>query len=103
MWAEPENLCALLCGRPDLNPHPFSFLCAHQQTHTPSAAEPYANGFFMNVDAGGEETVLKKLQDIQNVKDAYSVYGIYDNVERIEAETMDKLKEVVTWRVRTET
>jgi hypothetical protein len=57
----------------------------------------------MNVDAGGEETVLKKLQDIQNVKDAYSVYGIYDNVERIEAETMDKLKEVVTWRVRTET
>jgi DNA-binding Lrp family transcriptional regulator len=57
----------------------------------------------MNVDAGGEETVLKKLQDVQNVKEAYSVYGVYDIVARIEAETMDKLKEIVTWRVRTET
>ena len=53
---------------------------------------------FMNVDAGGEETVLKELQGIQNVREAYSVYGVYDIVERIEAETMDKLKEIVTWR-----
>jgi DNA-binding Lrp family transcriptional regulator len=55
---------------------------------------------FMNVDAGGEDSVLKELQSIQNVKEAYSVYGVYDIVARIEAETMDKLKEIVTWRVR---
>lgn len=55
---------------------------------------------FMNVDAGGEEDVLKQLRSIQNVKEAYSVYGVYDIVARIEAETMDKLKEIVTWKVR---
>jgi DNA-binding Lrp family transcriptional regulator len=55
---------------------------------------------FMNIDAGGEQEVLKELRSIQNVKEAYLVYGVYDLVARIEAETMDKLKEIVTWRVR---
>ena len=38
--------------------------------------------------------------NIPNVKEAYCVYGAYDMVARIEAETIDKLKEVVTWKVR---
>jgi len=55
---------------------------------------------FMNIDAGGEDEVLKELRNIPNVREAHSVYGVYDIVARIEAETMDKLKEVVTWKVR---
>lgn len=55
---------------------------------------------FMNIDAGGEQEVLKELRNIQNVKEAHLVYGVYDLVARIEAETMDKLKEIVTWKVR---
>ena len=54
---------------------------------------------FMNIDAGGEQEVLKELRNIQNVKEAHLVYGVYDLVARIEAETMDKLKEIVTWKV----
>ncbi len=55
---------------------------------------------FMNIDAGGEQEVLKALRSIENVKEAYLVYGVYDLVAKIEAETMDKLKELVTWKVR---
>lgn len=55
---------------------------------------------FMNIDAGGEQDVLNTLRSIENVKEAHLVYGVYDLVARIEAETMDKLKEVVTWKVR---
>jgi len=55
---------------------------------------------FMNIDTGGEQEVLKQLQGIPNVKEAHLVYGVYDLVARIEAETMDKLKEIVTWKVR---
>ncbi|MGD0549126.1 MAG: Lrp/AsnC ligand binding domain-containing protein [Candidatus Bathyarchaeia archaeon] len=55
---------------------------------------------FMNIDTGGEQEVLKQLQGIANVKEAYLVYGVYDLVARIEAETMEKLKEIVTWKVR---
>jgi len=55
---------------------------------------------FMNIDTGGEQQVLDQLRSITNVKEAYLVYGVYDLVARIEAETMDKLKEIVTWKVR---
>ena len=55
---------------------------------------------FMNIDTVGEQEVLKQLQGISNVKEAYLVYGVYDLVARIEAETMEKLKEIVTWKVR---
>jgi DNA-binding Lrp family transcriptional regulator len=55
---------------------------------------------FMNIDTGGEQEVLNQLRSITNVKEAYLVYGVYDLVARIEAETMDKLKEIVTWKVR---
>jgi len=55
---------------------------------------------FMNIDAGAEDQVLKQLRGIQNVKEAQAVYGVYDIVARIEAETMEKLKETVTWKVR---
>jgi DNA-binding Lrp family transcriptional regulator len=55
---------------------------------------------FMNIDAGGEQEVLKQLRSIANVKEAHLVYGVYDLVARIEAESMDKLKEIVTWKVR---
>ncbi|MGA2239260.1 MAG: Lrp/AsnC ligand binding domain-containing protein [Candidatus Bathyarchaeia archaeon] len=54
----------------------------------------------MNIDTGGEQEVLKQLQGIPNVKEAHLVYGVYDLVARIEAETMEKLKEIVTWKVR---
>jgi len=47
---------------------------------------------------GAEEEVLKELRKVINVKEAYVVYGVYDIVARVEAETMDKLKEVVTWK-----
>jgi DNA-binding Lrp family transcriptional regulator len=55
---------------------------------------------FMNIDTGGEQQVLDQLRGITNVKEAYLVYGVYDLVARIEAQTMDELKEIVTWKVR---
>ncbi len=55
---------------------------------------------FMNIDGGGEQEVLQQLRTIPNVTESHLVYGVYDLVARIEAETMDKLKEIVTWKVR---
>jgi DNA-binding Lrp family transcriptional regulator len=28
------------------------------------------------------------------------VYGVYDIVAKVEADSMDKLKEIVTWKIR---
>lgn len=55
---------------------------------------------FMNIDAGSETEVLKTLRTVPEVKESFFVYGVYDIVAKIETDTMDKLKEVITWQVR---
>ena len=54
----------------------------------------------INAEIGAEDEVLKTLTQIHNVKEAYVVYGVYDIEAKVEAETMTKLKEVVTWNIR---
>jgi DNA-binding Lrp family transcriptional regulator len=46
------------------------------------------------------EQVLQVLNDIPNVKEAYMVYGVYDIIAKVEADSMTKLKEIVTWKIR---
>jgi len=54
----------------------------------------------INAEIGSEDEVLKELRAMEQVKEAYVVYGVYDIVAKVESETMDKLKEIVTWKVR---
>ncbi|HKM50940.1 MAG TPA: Lrp/AsnC ligand binding domain-containing protein [Candidatus Bathyarchaeia archaeon] len=54
----------------------------------------------MNVELGSEERVLKEVRTIPNVKECHRVYGVYDMIAKVEADSMDKLKEVVTWKIR---
>jgi DNA-binding Lrp family transcriptional regulator len=55
----------------------------------------------INVESGSEDDVLKELKAIEGVEEAYFSYGVYDLITKITADTMDKLKEMVTRRVRT--
>jgi DNA-binding Lrp family transcriptional regulator len=55
----------------------------------------------INVESGSEDDVLKELKALEGVEEAYFSYGVYDLITKIKADTMDKLKEMVTRRVRT--
>jgi len=55
---------------------------------------------FMNIEAGSEGEILKTLRSVPEVKESYFVYGVYDIVAKVETDTMDRLKEVITWKVR---
>jgi DNA-binding Lrp family transcriptional regulator len=54
----------------------------------------------VNADLGAEEDLLKKLRAVPNVKEVYVVYGVYDIVARVEADSMEKVKETITWNIR---
>jgi DNA-binding Lrp family transcriptional regulator len=54
----------------------------------------------INAEIGSEDEVAGELRKISNVKESYVVYGVYDIVAKVEADSMDKLKEIVTWKIR---
>ena len=49
---------------------------------------------------GQENLLIFELQAIPEVKESYVVYGVYDVIARIEAESMQHLKDVVSLRIR---
>lgn len=54
----------------------------------------------LNIELGMEEKVLSEVRKIPNVKKSHRVYGIYDMIAEVEADSMDALKEIVTWKIR---
>ena len=54
----------------------------------------------INTEVAAEEEVLEKLKKLPEVKEAHLVYGIYDLIAKVEAETLETLKEDVTKHLR---
>jgi len=54
----------------------------------------------INAEVGAEREVLKGLKDIPEVKEAHMVYGVYDIIARIQTETMQELKDILSWKIR---
>ena len=54
----------------------------------------------MNVEVGAEEKVLEGVRKVPNVKECHRLYGLYDVIAKVEADSMDTLKQVVTWKIR---
>jgi DNA-binding Lrp family transcriptional regulator len=54
-----------------------------------------------NVESGSEDSVLKQVKSLGSVEESYISYGVYDLVIRIKADTMEELKNLVTYKIRT--
>jgi DNA-binding Lrp family transcriptional regulator len=54
----------------------------------------------INTKIDAMEKVLKALKNVEGVKEAYSVFGVYDVVVKVEAASMDKIKDLLTYRIR---
>jgi DNA-binding Lrp family transcriptional regulator len=48
---------------------------------------------------GAESRVLEQLYSIPEVKEVYIVYGSYDVVAKVEADTLEKIREVITDKI----
>jgi len=54
----------------------------------------------LNVEIESGKEVLKALYEIPDVKEAHQLYGVYDLIIRVEAETMQELKDVIEERIK---
>jgi DNA-binding Lrp family transcriptional regulator len=55
----------------------------------------------INVESGAEQEVVNELKKIDGVEEAYFSYGVYDIITKIKADSMERLKDLVTRKVRT--
>lgn len=54
----------------------------------------------INVESGAEEEVIIELKKIPGVEEAYYSYGVYDIITKINADSMEELKDMVTKKIR---
>jgi len=54
----------------------------------------------VNTRVGTEEEVIKKLLKIDKVREVYFVYGVYDIIVKVQADDINKLREVVATKIR---
>ncbi|MCX6654940.1 MAG: Lrp/AsnC ligand binding domain-containing protein [Candidatus Bathyarchaeota archaeon] len=54
----------------------------------------------LNTALGEEPEVVRALKGTTEIKNIYIVYGIYDIIVELEADTMDKVKEIVFNKIR---
>lgn len=54
----------------------------------------------MNAELGHENTLVEELKKTSNVTEVYAVYGVYDVIVKVEAESMEKLREAIATNLR---
>ena len=54
----------------------------------------------LNTELGMESKIVEALNGVEEITNIHSLYGIYDLIIEMEADTMDKIKEVVFNKVR---
>jgi DNA-binding Lrp family transcriptional regulator len=54
----------------------------------------------LTTESDAVKSVIESLQKMDCVTETFMVYGVYDIIATVKAETMDKLREIVTWNLR---
>ena len=54
----------------------------------------------INTDPDVEEDFIQEVTKMEGVIEVASVYGRYDFVVIIESDTMEKVKDIITWKIR---
>jgi DNA-binding Lrp family transcriptional regulator len=54
----------------------------------------------VNCDLGSEEEIIRELKKLPEAIEVSGVYGVYDIIAKIGSDSMDRLRETITWHVR---
>ena len=54
----------------------------------------------INCELGSEESIIHALKGLDGVKEVHGTFGAYDILAKIESDTVEKLRETITWKIR---
>ncbi|MEM2140122.1 MAG: Lrp/AsnC ligand binding domain-containing protein [Nitrososphaera sp.] len=54
----------------------------------------------INCDLGSEDDIIRELRKMPETVEVSGVYGVYDIIAKVSSNSMEKLRETITWHVR---
>jgi DNA-binding Lrp family transcriptional regulator len=54
----------------------------------------------VNAELGYEGLLSEKMKKLAGVKEAYAIYGVYDIMLKLEADSMEGLKDFISMKIR---
>jgi DNA-binding Lrp family transcriptional regulator len=54
----------------------------------------------INTEIGTIQEVLESIKKIKEIREAYALFGVYDIMTKVEAESTQDLKKIVTLKIR---
>jgi|TARA_B100001750_G_C15048059_1_gene370002 DNA-binding Lrp family transcriptional regulator len=54
----------------------------------------------INCELGSEESIIRQLKSINGIIEVHGTFGAYDILAKIESDTVDVLREIITWKIR---
>ncbi len=51
-------------------------------------------------DLDYEEQIIEELKQLTDVKEAHGVLGAYDILAKVESDSEESLKDIITWKIR---
>ena len=54
----------------------------------------------INCELGSEEKIIEELKTISDVKNVQGTFGAYDIIVEISSETVEQIRETITWKIR---
>ncbi len=54
----------------------------------------------INCELGSEEAIIQQLKGLEGVMEVHGTFGAYDILAKIESDTVEKLRETITWKIR---
>ncbi len=54
----------------------------------------------INCELGSEQKVIDMIKPIDGVKEVRGVFGAYDILAKIETASVERLREIITWKIR---
>ena len=54
----------------------------------------------INCELGSEEQIISELKTFSDVKKVQGTFGAYDIIAMISSETVEKIRETISWKIR---
>ncbi len=54
----------------------------------------------ISCDLGFDAEIIEEMKHLSDVKEAHGIFGAYDILTKVESDSVEHLRDVITWKIR---